>query len=341
MKRPSFQFYPGDWLRDTALRSCSVEARGLWVDILCWMHEGSPYGHLKVNSKVILSTHLAGMVGITNERVNILLNELEEAGVFSRDNTGCIFSRRMVQDEGIRQQRSAGGKEGGNPKLIGEYNKPGFVYAMERLSDRAIKIGISAHPEKRIYKIRQQYPNDEITLIAKKYFDNMGEIETQIHNVFSAKKQGEWFQLSTQEKDHLLFILASLHLKENSKENLTPSSPSPSPSPKEKISKKETTVRKRTRKDQVPLPEDFCFSETTKNNLQTKYPTLDVTRFENYFIEKCSANGYLYSNWQAAPSSWLARMDEQELISWKKRSSDNIPDAPDWAKQKVSAGDGN
>lgn len=53
VKRPAFQFYPGDWLRSTDLRSCSVGARGLWIDMICLMHEGTPYGHLKVNQKVI------------------------------------------------------------------------------------------------------------------------------------------------------------------------------------------------------------------------------------------------------------------------------------------------
>ena len=63
-KRPSFQFYPGDWLRSTDLRSCSVLARGLWIDMICLMHEGSEYGFLKVGKKVILPANLATMVGL-------------------------------------------------------------------------------------------------------------------------------------------------------------------------------------------------------------------------------------------------------------------------------------
>ena len=71
MKRPSFQFYPSDWLRDTALRSCSTGARGLWMDMICFMHEGSPYGHLKVGDKVILAFNLSRMVGETLEVVKV------------------------------------------------------------------------------------------------------------------------------------------------------------------------------------------------------------------------------------------------------------------------------
>ena len=117
MKRPAFQFYPGDWLRDTALRTCSIGARGLWIDMICFMHEGNPYGHLKVNQKVILSTNLAVMCGATLQDIEGWLGELSSAGVFEKTEDGTIYSRRMIRDEIIREARAAGGKLGGNPNL--------------------------------------------------------------------------------------------------------------------------------------------------------------------------------------------------------------------------------
>ena len=94
MKRPSFQFYPGDWLRDTALKTCSAGARGIWIDMICYMHEGTPYGYLKVAHKKINERMLARMTGESADDVTNWLCELEEAGVFSRDKEGCIFSKR-------------------------------------------------------------------------------------------------------------------------------------------------------------------------------------------------------------------------------------------------------
>lgn len=117
MKRPSFQFYPSDWLRDTALRSCSTGARGLWMDMICYMHEGNPYGYMKVGEKVILPSNLARMVGETLEVVEGWLAELKQAGVYDVAEDGSICSRRMIRDENLRQIRAAGGKLGGNPKL--------------------------------------------------------------------------------------------------------------------------------------------------------------------------------------------------------------------------------
>jgi hypothetical protein len=120
MKRPSFQFYPSDWLRDTALRSCSIGARGLWIDMICFMHEGSPYGYLKVGNKVILPENLARMTGITLEEVQGYLKELSDANVYDIESDGAICSRRMIRDENVRKLRAEGGKLGGNPNLIGE-----------------------------------------------------------------------------------------------------------------------------------------------------------------------------------------------------------------------------
>lgn len=126
MKRPSFQFYPSDWLRDTALRSCSIGARGLWIDMICFMHEGAPYGHLKVGDKVILPANLARMVGETLEHVEGWLAELRQANVFDVESDGTMVSRRMIRDEAVRVARANGGKLGGNPMLLsGKVNLPG------------------------------------------------------------------------------------------------------------------------------------------------------------------------------------------------------------------------
>lgn len=108
-KRPSFQFYPGDWQRDSGLRSCSLGARGLWIEMLCIMHDGEPYGHLKVGRDDIHGDVLARMVGITLDQCESYLEELERRCVFQRNGSGTIFSRRMVRDERLRLVRAKGG----------------------------------------------------------------------------------------------------------------------------------------------------------------------------------------------------------------------------------------
>ncbi len=109
VKRPSFQFYAGDWRRDTALQSCSLEARGLWIEMITIMHDGEPYGHLTAGGMPIHEDILAKMVGASVRRVNRLLIELRSRNIFGLTSDGVIYSRRMVRDEEIRKKKAAGG----------------------------------------------------------------------------------------------------------------------------------------------------------------------------------------------------------------------------------------
>lgn len=47
MKRPSLQFYPGDWQRNPKLRRCSHAEKGVWIDVMCLMHDSEEYGVLR------------------------------------------------------------------------------------------------------------------------------------------------------------------------------------------------------------------------------------------------------------------------------------------------------
>jgi len=111
-KRPAFQFYPADWRNDAGLRLCSLPARGLWLEMMCLMHDGQPYGHLTVLGRAMSPEALARLVGEGVAPVKRWLTELEQNQVFSRDCDGAIFSRRMVRDEDIRDRRASGGDAG-------------------------------------------------------------------------------------------------------------------------------------------------------------------------------------------------------------------------------------
>ena len=126
MKRPAFQFYPADWRKDAALQSCSIAARGLWIEVMCIAHECEPYGHLTINGKAMTPAQIGRLVGLPARECNALFAELEEAGVLSRSDDGTIFSRRMVRDEDLRQRRAAGGEAGSEHGIKGkEYGVKG------------------------------------------------------------------------------------------------------------------------------------------------------------------------------------------------------------------------
>lgn len=92
------KFWPQDWQRDPALRSCCVAARGIWIDMICIAHEGTPYGHLTINGKPATAKQIGTITGTGEREATKLLQELEDAGVFSRTPEGVVYSRRMVRD---------------------------------------------------------------------------------------------------------------------------------------------------------------------------------------------------------------------------------------------------
>lgn len=116
MRKPWMKFYPSDWRADPALRMCSIGARGLWMEMICVMHEAEPYGSLLVNGMPVSEHQLAGLAGINARDARGFLNELRSSGVFSA-NDGTIISRRMQRDHDKAERDKANGKGGGNPDL--------------------------------------------------------------------------------------------------------------------------------------------------------------------------------------------------------------------------------
>lgn len=112
-KWPAFQFYPGDWFKEPTLRACSLEARGLWIDMLCMMHSSPVRGILLLSgTKPMEPIHIARVVGASVEEVETLLTELRENGVYDTSDDGAIISRRMVKDEAKRSAQSEAGRKG-------------------------------------------------------------------------------------------------------------------------------------------------------------------------------------------------------------------------------------
>lgn len=109
MKRPAFQFYPGDWVRDP-VAGCSLAAQGLWLRMMVVAHDSDRYGFLSQNGAPIPPDAISRRCGCESiTQYEALLAELFQAGVPSRTPEGVIFSRRMVRDEELRETRASGG----------------------------------------------------------------------------------------------------------------------------------------------------------------------------------------------------------------------------------------
>ena len=98
-KLPAFQFYPGDWMKDPALRRCTHEEKGVWIDLLCLMHESPERGVLRGWS----DDEIARAIGGRYEAVTQAVTRLVTSGVASRDTDGSLMCRRMARDEQARR----------------------------------------------------------------------------------------------------------------------------------------------------------------------------------------------------------------------------------------------
>jgi hypothetical protein len=123
-----FKFYPSDWLSDSKVLACPWEARAFWMALLCHMQQCEPRGYLATSDgKPWSLEEVASRVGCSKLFAKKMQNILEKNGVFSRNQDGVIFSRRIVADAAKTLKAQERGKLGGNPALklvINRQDKP-------------------------------------------------------------------------------------------------------------------------------------------------------------------------------------------------------------------------
>lgn len=111
------KFWFRDYESDIDVRMCSFAAQGLWMRLLCHMHEGTPRGYLTRHGVTVPDDTLPQLVCGRDDEVKKLLKELEDNGVFDRDANGTIFCRRMVREGERSEIYTKNGRRGGNPSL--------------------------------------------------------------------------------------------------------------------------------------------------------------------------------------------------------------------------------
>lgn len=133
--RPSFQFYPSDWTSNPNLRRCTFAEKGIWLEVMCLMHDQAEYGVLRWPLKEIAETvkcKVADLQGLI--RKGVLKgddNQLSEPFIYtprsgrkdgepvtlvSTQGGPIWYSSRMVKDEYVRTIRAESSGNGGAPK---------------------------------------------------------------------------------------------------------------------------------------------------------------------------------------------------------------------------------
>lgn len=101
-KRPSFQFYPGDWMKDPALSMCAPATRGIWVDLLCAIHELDHAGQVTGTPEQLSRLCRCSVAQFVDALSEIKLTR--SADVSERNGIVTVTSRRMKRDSIEREK---------------------------------------------------------------------------------------------------------------------------------------------------------------------------------------------------------------------------------------------
>ncbi len=132
------KFFPSDWRGDEKLRLCSLEARGLWMELICLIARSPEPGHLLIDGRAPEIKELAQLAGCSVRALASGLGELTRRQVCSVTESGIIVSRRMQRDAARRHRNRLNGSHGGNPKLLSD----------NRLGDSRITGPVNRHHAK-------------------------------------------------------------------------------------------------------------------------------------------------------------------------------------------------
>lgn len=124
MKRPSFQFYPGDWQANSNLKRCTHAEKGVWLDVLCLLHDQPDYGILRWSLKEIaqaVGCSMSLLKGLVSKGILKGSDEEVTEPYIYTPRSGrkdghpviligiqagpCWYSSRMVKDEYVRTIR--------------------------------------------------------------------------------------------------------------------------------------------------------------------------------------------------------------------------------------------
>jgi hypothetical protein len=197
--QPYLPLYVDDWMNNNKLKMCSLQAKGLMIQIMCLMHKEDEYGvvllkaKFKQNDKQIINfaSQVAKLANCETNETEVGLDELLSEGclVINGDKLICP---RMVRDAELSGIRAVVGKQGGS-SVTKQYGKQGWVYLISDTFDNH-KVGLSTNPQNRLYRLRSDLKIKGLEIVDKMYVLDMGKTEDEILFSFNDIRDGEWLK---------------------------------------------------------------------------------------------------------------------------------------------------
>lgn len=116
LKLPWQKWSWDDWFTSVDVQSLPRDTQQVWFSMLGRMWNSSERGFLTINGKPMSDAALASLLGFGTDvkEWQRHLKLIEDAGLFSRrESDNAIFSRKILHDEGIREQKAVAGRFGG------------------------------------------------------------------------------------------------------------------------------------------------------------------------------------------------------------------------------------
>lgn len=152
MKQPAMQFYIGDWKKERSVQCLALDTRMLWFELLMLMWDSEPRGYLvNPNGTPMTDFQIASIVNGAKNEANVrrMLNEMEEAGTYSKTDDGVIYNRRMARGGNFSKARSEAGKKGAlvrwqNGKPIANAIENGMANGRQKIAPAAAAAAFAA-----------------------------------------------------------------------------------------------------------------------------------------------------------------------------------------------------
>ena len=101
---PALMLYTGDWLKDPALGKCSPATRGIWIDMLCAMHENGRSGKLEGTYDQLSRILRCSPVEV--QEACYELGVTKTSLVTERNGLVTILNKRMLREHKGRQSNA-------------------------------------------------------------------------------------------------------------------------------------------------------------------------------------------------------------------------------------------
>jgi len=95
-KAPARQIYIKDWLSDEKLGRCRPETRGIWMDVICHMHQDGGTGVFRATPEELM--RLCRCTSAELERSLIDLKKTKAANVTRRNGNVTLTNRRLQRE---------------------------------------------------------------------------------------------------------------------------------------------------------------------------------------------------------------------------------------------------